>query len=128
MAISSVFGDKSGVRFPLVWLVAIATMVLFVCSSLRHALFQSTAFDLGIFDNAIYLISQGQEPIVSFRGLHILGDHAAWILYPLGLLYAVVPDVHWLFAVQGLSLALGAIMPFIQNKRPFSCPGIKTLH
>ena len=108
MAISSVFSDKSWVRFPLIWLVAIATLLLFVCSSLRHALFQSTAFDLGIFDNAIYLISQGQEPIVSFRGLHILGDHAAWILYPLALLYAIVPDVHWLFAVQGLSLALGA--------------------
>ncbi len=101
--------NKAFIRFPLVWLVAIATIILFACSSFRHNLFQSTAFDLGIFDNAIYLISQGQEPIVSFRGLHILGDHAAWMLYPLALLYAVVPDVHWLFAVQGLSLALGAI-------------------
>lgn len=100
---------KAFIRFPLVWLVAIATVVLFVCSSLRHGLFQSTAFDLGIFDNAIYLISQGQEPIVSFRGLHILGDHAAWMIYPLALLYVIVPDVHWLFAVQGLSLALGAV-------------------
>ena len=100
--------NRSGVRFTLIWIVFIATIILFFCSSLRHALFQSTAFDLGIFDNAVYLISQGQEPIVSFRGLHILGDHAAGILYPLALLYVVVPDVHWLFAVQGLSLALGA--------------------
>jgi uncharacterized membrane protein len=92
----------------LIWIVAIATVVLFICSSLRHALFQSTAFDLGIFDNAVYLISQGQKPIVSFRGLHILGDHAAWILYLLAGLYKIYPDVHWLFAVQGLFLALGA--------------------
>ena len=92
---------KAFIRFPLVCLVAIATIVLFACSSFRHSLFQSTAFDLGIFDNAIYLISQGQEPIVSFRGLHILGDHAAWMLYPLALLYAVIPDVHWLFAARG---------------------------
>lgn len=101
--------NKSWVRFPLIWIVFIATIILFVCSSLRHGLFQSTAFDLGIFDNALYLISQGQEPIVSFRGLHILGDHAAWMLYPLALLYVIVPDVHWLFAVQGLTLALGAV-------------------
>ena len=97
------------VKFPLTWIIATDAIVLFICSSLRHALFQSTAFDLGIFDNALYLISQGQEPIVSFRGLHILGDHAAWILYPLAGLYKIHPDVHWLFAVQGLCLALGAL-------------------
>lgn len=101
--------DKMGVPLPLIWIIAIAVGVLFLCSSLRHSLFQSTAFDLGIFDNAIYLISQGQEPIVSFRGLHILGDHAAWILYPLALLYVVFADVHWLFAVQALALAFGAL-------------------
>ena len=95
--------------FPLTWIVAIAAIILFICSSLRHAWFQSTAFDLGIFDNAVYLISQGQKPIVSFRGLHILGDRAAWILYPLAILYKIYPDVRWLFAVQALSLALGAL-------------------
>ncbi|MDJ0651195.1 MAG: DUF2079 domain-containing protein [Xenococcaceae cyanobacterium MO_188.B19] len=96
------------VQFPLVRIVFIAAIVLFICSSLRHALFQSTAFDLGIFDNAIYLISQGKEPFVSFRGLHILGDHAAWILYPLAGLYKIHGDVHWLFAIQALTLASGA--------------------
>jgi len=84
-------------------------LILFICSSLRHALFQSTAFDLGWFDQAVYLISQGQPPIVSFSGFHILGDHAAWIFYPLALLYKIYPDVHWLFAVQAVALALGAL-------------------
>lgn len=94
---------------PLIWIIAVASLVLFVCSSLRHDLFQSTAFDLGIFDNAVYLISQGKEPIVTFRGLHILGDHGAGILYPLALLYVLIPNVHWLFAVQAVSLAAGAL-------------------
>ena len=89
--------------------IAITTSVLFICGSVRHALFQSGAFDLGIFDNAIYLISQGQEPFVSFRGLHILGDHAAWILYLLAIPYKIYADVHWLFAIQALSLAMGAL-------------------
>ena len=66
------------------------------------------AFDLGIFDNAIYLISQGKTPFVTFRGLHILGDHGAWIFYPMALLYKIHPDIHWLFFIQALSLALGA--------------------
>ncbi|NES82317.1 MAG: DUF2079 domain-containing protein, partial [Moorea sp. SIO2B7] len=91
------------------FMISISAIILFICSSLRHALFNSSAFDLGIFDNAIYLISQGKQPFVFFREIHILGDHAAWILYPLALLYKIYPDIHWLFAVQAISLALGAL-------------------
>ncbi|NES21383.1 MAG: DUF2079 domain-containing protein [Symploca sp. SIO3E6] len=84
-----------------------SALVFFLCSSWRHALFQSTAFDLGFFDQALYLMSQGKTPIVSFWGYHAMADHAAPILYPLALLYKIYPDVHWLFAVQAIALALG---------------------
>ena len=90
-------------------LTGIVAAVLFIFSSVRHGLFQSNAWDLGIFDQAVYLISQGEIPICSFLGFHILGDHAALIFYPLALLYKIYPDVHWLLAVQAVSLALGAI-------------------
>ncbi|WP_041233239.1 DUF2079 domain-containing protein [Cylindrospermum stagnale] len=91
------------------WMMIISALILFASSSLRHELFQSTAFDLGIFDQAVYLISQGQTPITSFMDFHILGDHAAWIFYPLALLYKIYPSVYWLFAVQAVALALGAL-------------------
>ncbi len=91
------------------WMTGTAALIFFACSSWRHALFQSGAFDLGIFHQAVYLISVGQQPISSFTGFHILGDHAAWILYPLALLYKISPNVHWLFAVQAAALALGAL-------------------
>lgn len=91
------------------WIISVSALILFACSSLRHELFQSTAFDLGIFDQAVYLISQGEPPISSFMGFHILGDHAAWIFYPLALLYKIYPSVYWLFAVQAAALALGAL-------------------
>ncbi|HEY9636770.1 MAG TPA: DUF2079 domain-containing protein [Coleofasciculaceae cyanobacterium] len=93
---------------PLVWMISISALIFFVGSSVRHALFQSGAFDLGFFDQLVYLISQGQPPISSILGFHLLGDHAAWAIYPLGLLYKLYPDVHWLFAVQAVALALGA--------------------
>lgn len=93
----------------LAWLIGAIALILFACSSLRHALFQSGAFDLGIFDQAVYLISQGEPPISSFLGFHILGDHATWVFYPLALLYKIYPDVHWLLAVQAAALALGAL-------------------
>jgi uncharacterized membrane protein len=94
---------------PVIWMIGVSTLILFGCSLLRHELLQSNAYDLGIFDQAIYLISQGQSPISSFLRFHILGDHAAWIFYLLALFYKIHPSVYWLFAVQAASLALGAL-------------------
>src|SRR5919199_5554397 len=90
------------------WMIGISAVIFFALSSLRHAMFHSGAFDLGIYDQVVYLISQGQPPISSFLGFHHLGNHAAWSVYPLGLLYKIYSDVHWLFAVQAVALALGA--------------------
>ncbi|MEG3877245.1 DUF2079 domain-containing protein [Microcoleus sp. herbarium7] len=91
-----------------IWMAGAAAAIFFLCSSWRHALFQSTAWDLGIFDQVIYLISQGKPPISSFLGFHIMGDHASWIFYILALLYKIYPDVHWLLAVQAVALSAGA--------------------
>jgi uncharacterized membrane protein len=88
----------------------VQSVILFSCASVRHLLFNSHAFDLGWFDQATYLISVGQSPIVSFSGFHILGDHGAWIFYPLAALYWIYPSVYWLFAVQAIALSLGSIL------------------
>ena len=93
---------------PLFLMIVVTTIVLFAASSARHALFHSTAYDLAIFDQAIYLISQNQTPFSSLMEINILGDHTAFIFYPLALLYKIYPDVHWLLFVQAFSLALGA--------------------
>ncbi|AKG23000.1 DUF2079 domain-containing protein [Calothrix sp. 336/3] len=92
------------------WMISISALVFFVTSVARHLLYKSTAFDLGIFDQAVYLISQGLNPISSYMGYHILGDHAAFIFYPIAALYKIYPSVYWLFALQAISLA-GAALP-----------------
>jgi len=89
-------------------IIILATLIFFICSSLRHTFFYSTGFDLGIYDQVVYLISQGESPISSFLGYHHLGNHAAWAVYPLGLFYMIYPDVHWLFLLQAICLALGS--------------------
>jgi uncharacterized membrane protein len=89
-------------------IIIVSTIILFISSSVRHFLLSSSAFDLGWFDQALYLISQGENPIVSFAGFHILGDHAALIFYPIAILYKIYPNVHWLFAIQSLALALAS--------------------
>jgi uncharacterized membrane protein len=92
----------------LLGMMGIATVIFLITSIIRHLLFQSNALDLGWFDQAIYLISRGENPIVSFQDFHILGDHAAFILYPIALFYKLYPSVYWLFLIQAIALSLGA--------------------
>ncbi|MEM6755498.1 MAG: DUF2079 domain-containing protein, partial [Cyanobacteria bacterium P01_C01_bin.38] len=98
-------------------LSAVAAILLFVCSSLRHLLFQSGAFDLGIYDQVVYLMSEGKPPISSILGFHHMGNHAAWAVYPLALLYKIYPSAYWLLAVQAVSLASGAIPTYYLAKQ-----------
>ncbi len=85
--------------------MAIITGILLTASVTRHALFQSTAWDLGIFDQAVYLISRGLPPLSSYLGNHILADHAAFIFYGLALFYKLHPSVYWLLLMQALCLS-----------------------
>jgi len=100
--------NKAGLIY-ISWMIAVSALILFIFSSLRHELFQSTALDLAAFDQWIYLASQGLPPISSFFGFHMIGDHAAFILYLIVPLYKIYPDVHWLFAVQAIALAIGCV-------------------
>ncbi|MEC4803744.1 MAG: DUF2079 domain-containing protein [Jaaginema sp. PMC 1079.18] len=93
------------------WIIVVGVSLLLMgLSSLRHALFYSSALDLGYHDQILYLLSVNEKPIVSFWGSHFLGGHAEWLYYPLSLLYKLAPNVHWLFAIQAFSLAV-AIVP-----------------
>ena len=105
------------------WLVGVSAVVLFLASATRHILFHSAAFDLGYFDQALFLISQGQPPIVSFWGFHFLGGHADWILYLLAPLYKIYPSVFWLLALQAIALALGVIPTWLLAKQAGVKPG-----
>ncbi len=75
----------------------------------RHWLLQSNAYDLGLFDQWAWLISNGLSPISSMENVHVLADHGAWMFYLSGLLYWFHPSIQWLLASQAFSLSLTAI-------------------
>jgi len=79
-------------------------------AALRHALLQSNSFDLGLFDQWVWLISRGLAPVSSQSAdLHLLTDHGAWLVYGLAPLYALLPSLQWLLALQAASLAFTAV-------------------
>ena len=73
--------------------------------------------------------------MVSFSEDHILGDHAAFIFYPLALFYVIYPNVHWLFLVQAIALSI-AIVPLLllakesglNNNLAFTLVGVYLLY
>ena len=75
----------------------------------RHFLLQSNAYDLGVFDQALWLISKGITPISSIVRVHILADHGAWMLYIGSILYKLYANINWLFLSQAIGLSFTAI-------------------
>lgn len=97
-------------RLGILLLVGLMSLVLFAAAAARHYLFRSGAMDLAFFDQLVWLISRGKPPVSSINGLHLLGDHAAWILYAVAPLYWIFANPYSLLALQALALA-GAAYP-----------------
>lgn len=94
---------------PLFWLISALLVALFwACAALRHHLLQTGGFDLGIYDQVAWQMSQGLEPRSTLIDLHHMGNHGAWMFYAIAPLYWLAPSVHWLFLTQALGLILTA--------------------
>jgi uncharacterized membrane protein len=113
-------GPGVSARRPAVWplaTVAAATVAFtFVFSLLvlhRHAHFGTRAFDLAIFDQGLWLLSQGETPFVTVRGLHLFADHTSFLLYPLVPLYWVGADVRALLVLSVAALAAGGPLVYL---------------
>jgi uncharacterized membrane protein len=104
------------------YLVIVGWMVLS-----RHRQFGSYAYDLGIYDQALWLISRGYRPYVTVRELHILGDHFTPILYPLAMLYRMPQPTANLLLFQTAALALGAWPLYRIGRRMPGSPGVGLL-
>ncbi|MCZ7532535.1 MAG: DUF2079 domain-containing protein [Acidimicrobiia bacterium] len=71
----------------------------------KHARFGTQAFDLGIFDQGLWLLSRFKTPFVTLRGLHLFGDHSSYILILLAPLYWMWADVRVLLMLTVVALA-----------------------
>jgi uncharacterized membrane protein len=95
-------------QWPILAMILASAIAMFSLDCVRHYLMRSGAWDLGFFDQAIYLISRGQAPYSSMLKVHVIGDHGSLILYPMALFYLIWPNVHMLMIVQAIALSSGA--------------------
>lgn len=99
--------DKSAKK-TLALLIGLYTFVFSTLTIVRHQRLGSGTFDLGIFDQALYLVARSDSSFLTSRGLHLNADHFHPILYLLAPAYLVWPSVNLLLILQSLILGLGA--------------------
>lgn len=80
---------------------------LFTC--IVHERFATSAYDLGTFDQGIWLAGHGRGLFVTVRGLPLLGDHVRLFSFVLAPLYWLWDDVRALLLLQSAAIAAGAL-------------------
>jgi uncharacterized membrane protein len=80
-------------------------------SMLRHHAYWDSAYDVGIFDQGVWLLSRGHNPFVTVMGRHLFGDHSSFTLLLLAPFYWVA-GIEVLYLAQSACIALGAMFVF----------------
>ena len=69
----------------------------------------TSAYDFGLYDQGIWLLSRGRNPFVTLMGRNLFGDHTSFILLLLVPFMWIFSSTSMLFVVQSVVIACGAI-------------------
>jgi uncharacterized membrane protein len=119
----SFIGDRMGIAAAVAAAGIWAWVMTFLCHR-RFGLFLSHAFDMGQLEQAVWKIRHGHGGFSTVTGVHILGDHARFIVFPLAFLWPSSPG--FLLALQAVALGSGAIPVYLLARR-LATPGIGLL-
>ncbi|MDQ3980471.1 MAG: DUF2079 domain-containing protein [Actinomycetota bacterium] len=92
----------------LVWTVTFVAL-----GWLRHARFATFSYDLGIYDQDLWLLSQFKEPFGTVRGLNFFGQHLNPALLLLVPAYWLGAGPEFLLIVQVAAQASGAVAVYL---------------
>jgi uncharacterized membrane protein len=79
----------------------------------HHDAFGTFAFDFGIYDQGLWLLSHFHRPFSTIMGRHLFGDHTSFILLPLVPLFWLFSTPKLLLALQAAALGIGAVPAFL---------------
>lgn len=103
----------------------LAVAVLIAAYALRFSLlsvavydgYGSPGFDMGIFDQGIWLLSRFHAPFVTVMGRDLFGDHTSFILVLLVPIYWVLPYAQVLLVVQACLIAAAGVPIYLLARR-----------
>jgi uncharacterized membrane protein len=106
-------GRQDPVRWTLGAVIVVWSLTFTILTWQRHDRYGTFGFDLGIYDQAIWLVSQFKTPFITIRGLNFFGHHFNPILVLFAPFYRLGAGPHFLLLVQVASQASGAIAVFL---------------
>lgn len=92
---------------------AVLATIGFALGGLRYSHWWSTGLDLGLFDQGIWLLSQGRNPRLTIIDDNLFADHLSLVLVVFAPLYRVAATPAWL--IGGQAAALGAAVPALRS-------------
>jgi uncharacterized membrane protein len=113
---------RAGSRLVLAGMIAVFIGTFVWLTWLSHIRFGTFGFDLGIFDQGVWLLSRFQDPFVTIRGLPLFGDHASYILVLVAPLYWIWADPRLLLLLQVVCLAVPAVSVYLIGSRRLGSP------
>ncbi len=104
---------RDPVRWALFGATALFAVVFIRLGLLRHDRFATFGFDLGIYDQGIWLLSQFKDPFVTIRGLDLFGHHANVALLLFTPFYRLGAGPELLLVAQVAAQASGAVAVYL---------------
>ena len=98
-------------------LILIYVVIFSYASIKQYNAYNTTLYDLGIFDQVIWNTAHGRFFESSIKGFNFLGDHFSPILILISPLYHIFRDVRILLVLQTFLLAIGAFPIYLIAKR-----------
>src|SRR4029453_9114074 len=75
----------------------------------QHEDFGTFGYDMGLYDQGIWLLSRFKDPFVTIRGLHFFEHHVNLISLAFVPAYWLGAGPHFLYLVETIWMALGAV-------------------
>jgi uncharacterized membrane protein len=110
---TTVLGWRDPVRWVLGAMVVAWTVLFVVLGWIRHERFATFSFDLGIYDQAIWLLSRFHDPFVTVRGMEYFGHHVNLVTVLFVPFYWLGAGPLFLLVAQVAVQASGAIAVFL---------------
>lgn len=104
---------RDPVRFTLAAMITLWSATFITLGWLRQARFATFSFDLGIYDQGVWLLSRFEDPFVTVRGLQLFGHHVNAILLGFVPFYWLGAGPKFLLVAQVLVQAGGAIAVYL---------------
>ena len=101
--------DRLGPPCVLSGIVALYAAVFGHLTWRQHANWRSLGFDTGIYDQGMWLLSQGRDPFLTVRGMDYWGHHVALIGYLFAPIYWLGGGVKEVALVHTIWVAAGAV-------------------